>query len=70
MPHIDIKMYPGRSEEMKNDIADGVADFLSEKMSMEKRYFSVSIEEVKKENWKEAVVDNIDPADLYVKSDF
>ena len=55
---------------MKNDIADGVADFLSEKMSMEKRYFSVSIEEVKKENWKEAVVDNIDPADLYVESDF
>ena len=70
MPRIDIKMYPGRSDETKMDIAEGVADFLSEKMSMEKRYFSVSIEEVKKEDWKESVVDAIDPADLYVEADF
>ena len=62
MPHISIKMYPGRTEEVKKELA--------EKTNMEEKYISVSVEEYEKENWKEEVADKIRPEDLYVKSNF
>lgn len=70
MPHISIKMYPGRSEEVKKDIAVKTRDFLVEEMGMDAKYFSVSVEEVEKEKWQEEVVDKIDGKDLYVEANF
>ena len=70
MPHISIKMYPGRSEELKKDIAEKTRDFLKDTMGMDAKYFSVSVEEVEKENWQEEVVDKIAEKDLYVKANF
>lgn len=70
MPHIAIKMYPGRTEEVKREIAEKTRDFLMKEMNMEAKYFSVSVEEVEKENWQEQVSSQIDPKDLYVKADF
>ena len=43
MPHIEIKMYPGRSEEIKKDIAEKTRDFLAKEMNMETKFFSVSV---------------------------
>lgn len=43
MPHIEIKMYPGRSEEVKKDIAEKTRDFLAKEMNMETKFFSVSV---------------------------
>ena len=70
MPHISIKMYPGRSEDVKKDIAVKTRDFLVEEMGMDAKYFSVSVEEVEKEKWQEEVVDKIDGKDLYVEANF
>ena len=70
MPHISIKMYPGRSDEVKKDIAVKTRDFLVEEMGMDAKYFSVSVEEVEKEKWQEEVVDKIDGKDLYVEANF
>ena len=70
MPHISIKMYPGRSEEVKKDIAVKTRDFLVEEMGMDAKYFSVSVEEVEKEKWQEEVVDKIDGKDLDVEANF
>ena len=70
MPHISIKMYPGRIEEVKKDIAVKTRDFLVEEMGMDAKYFSVSVEEVEKEKWQEEVVDKIDGKDLYVEANF
>ena len=70
MPHISIKMYPGRSEEVKKDIAVKTRDFLVEEMGMDAKYFSVSVEEVEKEKWQEEDVDKIDGKDLYVEANF
>ena len=47
MPHIDITMYPGRSEELKAELAKNVRDCAAETLKMDKKYFSVSIEEVR-----------------------
>ena len=48
MPHIDITMYPGRSEELKAELAKNVRDCAAETLKMDKKYFSVSIEEVER----------------------
>ena len=70
MPHISVKMYPGRDKEVKQNIAEKLCDFLAEEMNMEKKYFSVSIEDIEKENWQSEVVDKISPEDMYVKANF
>ena len=68
MPHIAIKMYPGRSEELKKEIAVKTRDFLAREMGMEEKFFSVSVEDIEKDQWQEEVVDKIAKDDLYVES--
>ena len=70
MPHIAIKMYPGRSEELKKEIAVKTRDFLAREMGMEEKFFSVSVEDIEKDHWQEEVVDKIAKDDLYVESNF
>lgn len=70
MPHIAIKMYPGRSEELKKEIAVKTRDFLAQEMGMEEKFFSVSVEDIEKDQWQEEVVDKIAKDDLYVESIF
>lgn len=70
MPHIAIKMYPGRTEEVKKELAEKTRDFLVNEMNMDAKYFSVSVEEVEKEKWQEEVVEKILPENLYVEADF
>lgn len=70
MPHIAIKMYPGRSEELKKEIALKTRDFLAQEMGMEEKFFSVSVEDIEKDQWQEEVVDKIAKDDLYVESNF
>lgn len=70
MPHISIKMYPGRTEEVKKELAEKTKEFIMEQMNMEEKYISVSVEEYEKEDWKEEVADKIRPEELYVKANF
>ena len=70
MPHISIKMYPGRTEEVKKDLAEKTKDFICQEMNLEEKYISVSVEEIEKDKWNEEVVDKINPDDLYVKANF
>lgn len=70
MPHIAIKMYPGRSEELKKEIAVKTRDFLAQEMGMEEKFFPVSVEDIEKDQWQEEVVDKIAKDDLYVESNF
>lgn len=39
MPHISIKLYPGRTEEVKQELAEKAQAFLSETMKMEPKFF-------------------------------
>lgn len=70
MPHISIKLYPGRTEEVKKDLAEKTQAFLSETMNMEPKYFSVAIEEIEKEDWDGEVVQQIKEDTLYIKPNF
>lgn len=70
MPHVEIKMYPGRSEEAKESLAEKIRDFMSKELNADKKYFSVSIEEVEPEFWEDEVVKKIPNKNLYIKSNF
>lgn len=70
MPHISIKMYPGRNEETKKQLAEKTRDFFASEMNADKKYFSVSVEDVSPENWESEVVNKIPEKNLYIKSNF
>jgi 4-oxalocrotonate tautomerase len=55
MPHIVIKMYPGRSEEVKKNMAKRITDVIMETAGVEEYTVSVGIEETEKEKWMETV---------------
>ena len=57
MPHVNIKLYPGRSEEVKKELADKIAIVVSEVAGTSLGSISVAIEEIEKENWMKDVYD-------------
>ncbi len=57
MPHVEIKCYPGRSEEVKQNCADKVAEVVAETLGCNLTSVSVSIKEVDQADWKDKVYD-------------
>jgi 4-oxalocrotonate tautomerase len=55
MPHIIIKMYPGRSEEQKRKLVDCIAADVADVAKCELKSISIAIEEVPSEEWTERV---------------
>ena len=53
MPHVEIKCYPGRTEEVKRACAEKVASDVAETLGCPVTAVSVSIKEVSQENWKD-----------------
>lgn len=51
MPHVDVTMIPGRSDEEKRAIALDIQSFLSERLSIDRKFVSVSIEDIPKDEW-------------------
>ena len=55
MPHIIVKLYPGRSEEQKKQLAREIAKKVTEIAVCEEKSVSVAFEEVAPEDWAEKV---------------
>ena len=53
MPWINLKMWPGRPEEVKRELAEKTRDFLAREMNMDRKYFAVTIEEIIPERWND-----------------
>ena len=73
MPHVEIKCYTGKTEEVKQKCADKIAADVAELMGCNLSSVSVAIKEVRQEDWKEQVFDGQIFADedaLYVKPEF
>lgn len=69
MPHVIIKLYAGRSDELKQKIADEVAETLARTSECDQNVVSVAIEEYTPDDWPESVYkpDILDKSDtLYV----
>ncbi len=55
MPHIIVKLYPGRSEEKKQQLTDRIVNDVMEAIGCEEKSISVAFEEIPKEKWTEEV---------------
>lgn len=56
MPHVSIKMYPGRTAEQKKALSDRIVRAMEETIGADSKSISVSFEEIAPEEWDEAVV--------------
>jgi 4-oxalocrotonate tautomerase len=57
MPHVIVKLWPGRSEEQKLQLADAIVKDLVDIMEASEGSVSVAIEEVPSGDWKSKVYD-------------
>ena len=55
MPHVIVKLYPGRSEEQKTKLADEIVKDVITIAKCEEKSVSVAFDEIKKEDWAEKV---------------
>lgn len=55
MPHVIVKMYPGRSEAQKARIAAAITEALVATADCAETSVSIAIEDVAKEDWVETV---------------
>jgi 4-oxalocrotonate tautomerase len=55
MPHVIVKLYPGRSEEQKIRLAEEIAKDVVAVIKCEEKSVSVAIEEIRPEDWAEKV---------------
>lgn len=55
MPHTVIRMFPGRSEEVKKELAEKIAKVIEETAGCPERSISISIQEVEKDSWEDEV---------------
>ena len=55
MPHIIVKLYPGRSELQKTRLAEEIVKDVVAIANCEEKSVSVAIEEIKPEDWAEKV---------------
>jgi len=55
MPHVIVKMHPGRTIEQKNKLAQAIADSVVKIAGCEDKSVSVAIEEIAPEDWAEKV---------------
>lgn len=57
MPHVSVKLWPGRSEEEKQRLADAIVEDVVRITRSSEASVSVSIEDVPSDEWKEKVYD-------------
>ena len=55
MPHVEIKCFPGRTEEQKKLCAEKIAEDIAQTLGCRLESVSVAIKEVPEEDWKEKV---------------
>lgn len=55
MPHVIVKMYTGRSEDMKTDMVNRITKAITDSLNVDQSTVSVALEEVEPDKWNEAV---------------
>lgn len=59
MPHIQVSLYPGRDDELKNKIAKELKNTIVEKIGIPKEAISVSIEDIEPEVFENTIQDRL-----------
>ena len=72
MPHIAVKLWPGREKEAKENLAKKIVNVVVEELNVDVGAVSVAIEEVKQSDWEEQIYKKEikDNSNIYVKPDY
>jgi 4-oxalocrotonate tautomerase len=57
MPHVIVKLWPGRTIKQKTDLSNKITEALKTSLDATDSSISIAIEEVPEEKWKESVYD-------------
>ncbi|MGE3474201.1 MAG: tautomerase family protein [Rhodospirillaceae bacterium] len=55
MPHIVVKMFPGRTQQQKQDLADALTQAMIATLQAPADAISVAIEDIEKRDWMDQV---------------
>ncbi|HHY64696.1 MAG TPA: 4-oxalocrotonate tautomerase [Clostridiaceae bacterium] len=55
MPHVIVKLFPGRTEDQKKLCTEKITQVIIETLNTDEKSVSVAFEEVPRESWKETV---------------
>lgn len=70
MPHITVKMYPGRNEEIKKRLALALQKTMVEELGCPEGAVSVSVGDVEKDNWDKEVMEGIPEEEMFIEPNF
>jgi Uncharacterized protein, 4-oxalocrotonate tautomerase homolog len=70
MPHLSVRMYPGRTEEVKQELAEKLKGFIVQELGCDPNAVSVSFKEIEADKWKDVIDDEIAGEEIYIESDF
>ncbi|WP_297980023.1 tautomerase family protein [uncultured Methanobrevibacter sp.] len=72
MPHIQVSLYPGRDDELKNKMAKELKNTIVEKIGIPKEAISVSIEDIEAEDFENTIQDRLknEKNELILESDY
>ena len=70
MPHLSVRLYPGRSKEVKQEFANKLQDLVVKELGCEPNVVSVSLKEIEKDKWNDVIEDEIAGEDVYIEADF
>lgn len=57
MPHIIIKIFPGKTEEQKQSLTQKISESIQDILGNSEDSISIDIEEIRSSEWKEKVYD-------------
>ena len=57
MPHVIVKLWPGKPEEQKHQLAEKIVEAFREVMDIPDKSVSVGFEEIPREDWQKEVYD-------------
>jgi 4-oxalocrotonate tautomerase len=55
MPHVIVKLWPGKSEQQKRQLADAITNAVKSTLNYGEESVSVAMEEIKTQDWTEKV---------------
>ena len=65
MPHVEINMMSGRSEELKKKVAEDIVQAMMDSLGCERSHLSVSIIDVDPAEWNEKMGNKVDKETIY-----
>lgn len=66
MPHIDVNLFPGRTQEQKQKLAEKIVEDAMDILGSPREALSVSMHEVAPENWNNDIADKVDKDSIVV----